>query len=762
LVLSWKVGVFAKLGQAINPNASEPPVDHNSIPNNAGGGPNFQPKAILLFSPGTNSALVDILRPGMGVSSGATANRSVSWGSDDEQNITTGSTNAFRRTSEEYCFMLGSGGSANYPKMKVKTFNSDGSVTFTYDQNDALTYNISYVALGGADITNVKAGSFNLPTTPDPTFDVTNVGFQPDFVLFFGANDVPLTGATTNASSPHAIWFMGAATDATHQHVVANTSLDGVTGTAAPFPDHALRYQRVAGTGTNPGCIALFEENSTATTPFWAEAKYVGQISTGSGGFRLNVTTAPTSTSEAANRPIFYLAVKGGSWGVGNFTAPTSEGNQTVTGVGNFTPKGVMLYGSQGTSSTSISTAGARFSVGASGATVQWNVLGGDDNTLPATGITETIRGAMTGTIPSGALFRSASETITPNAATDVTSQCGLSSFGSGQFIVNWSIADAANARQILYLAVGDSPVGTALIKLPTPTPESVGITETVRRPRKLYKKPATTPEQIGITESTGRARGIIRVLGNVQGIGGGFTDEGFLLSGFTTPIGGLTTSGDYSPTDFVSADYVTEGGAPPPDEGVLITETVVKKITPSIATITAVNITLRYSGGASYNGAIDTPPAAASVGGVMSSYVVANDALNSAWDDINFSEATAGESEYRCFYVRNSHTVLTAYDVRMWIDTNSPGGDSIQIAVGAALQGQTEQTTTNENTAPSTNPIFFTTAPDENSAIILGDIPAGGYRAIWIKRIVPASTIAYNDNLYRLMVSFASDETST
>ena len=757
MVLSWKVGSVPKLGTAVT-GGSGTPIDHNTIPDSTGGGPNFQVKALLLFSAGTNSALVDILRPGMGVSAGPTANRSISWGSDDAANMATTGTNAFRRCSEEYCFMLGSAGSSTYPKMKVKTFNVDGSVTFTYDQNDTSTYNLNYIALGGADITNVKVGSFNLPTTTgnfNVTWSGSPAGFDPDLVLFFGANDAPVTGAGTNQSTPHATWFMGAAASATNQNVMANNSLDGVVDSAAPpvtLP-HAARYQR-----TNR-CIALFAENSV-TAPLWAEADYVGSIIN---GFTLNVSVAPTSSAEAAANPIFYIAIKGGTWKVGNFSAPVAPttGDQVVSGLGgSFTPKALMLYGNQGNTFASVSPAGHKFSIGASGASVQWNMIGGDDNTPdPAGSLTETIRGTVTGS-GGGILYRSATETaLTPDPATDITSSCIFNGFAAGQFTVNWTLTDA-NARQILYIAGGDSPPGAALVKIPTA--ETVGISETVRRP---MKKTRRGPNTIGITEAIVRRRGLVRIVGgplpppdNV-----GFTSEGFIPSGFTTDASsGGGSSGDYSVADFSSSDYTT-GDAPAATtpEGIGITEIVNYKLTTSVATISAANMTLRYSGGSGYNGAADK--GVLSVGGGISNTLVADNVLNSAWDDVTFGEATAGESEYRCFYLRNSHPTLTAYDVRMWIDTNTVApGEEIQIAVGAAAVNATESAVANENTSPPSGTVFFTTAPDENSAIVLGDIPALQYRAFWIKRVVNPASVSTIDNFYKLMISFASDETTT
>jgi hypothetical protein len=140
-----------------------------------------------------------------------------------------------------------------------------------------------------------------------------------------------------------------------------------------------------------------------------------------------------------------------------------------------------------------------------------------------------------------------------------------------------------------------------------------------------------------------------------------------------------------------------------------------------------------------------------------MSNNSVADNVVNNAWDDITAIQSAAGLTEYRCYYIYNSSTTLTAYQVEMWLDSNTPAGDSIEIGVGTAAVSGTEQGPLAAETTPPTG-ITFQTAPDEESAVNLGDIPPLGYRSFWEKRIVPAGTQAFSGNQYVLRSTFFSD----
>lgn len=154
---------------------------------------------------------------------------------------------------------------------------------------------------------------------------------------------------------------------------------------------------------------------------------------------------------------------------------------------------------------------------------------------------------------------------------------------------------------------------------------------------------------------------------------------------------------------------------------------------------ITSTDIEYRLSGGAS-----NTDPNA-SIGGIKSSTEIGT-GLHNLFDVVGSAETTAGDTEYRCFYVHNAHGTLTLTSAVAFIQSQTPSADtSVEIGVGAAAVNATETATADESTAPSG--VTFFAAANLGAALALGDIPAGQHRAVWVKRIVGAGAAAYTDD---------------
>lgn len=151
---------------------------------------------------------------------------------------------------------------------------------------------------------------------------------------------------------------------------------------------------------------------------------------------------------------------------------------------------------------------------------------------------------------------------------------------------------------------------------------------------------------------------------------------------------------------------------------------------------IIASEIQYRLSGGAA-----NSDPNA-SIGGAKSSTAIAS----TLFDDVSSAEASAGLVEYRCFYVHNANATLTLLSPKIWIQTNTPSATTtVAIGLGSSAQGDTEQTVADETTAPVA--VSFTEPADFAGGIVLGDIPAGGHRAVWVRRTVNAGTAAIADS---------------
>ena len=151
---------------------------------------------------------------------------------------------------------------------------------------------------------------------------------------------------------------------------------------------------------------------------------------------------------------------------------------------------------------------------------------------------------------------------------------------------------------------------------------------------------------------------------------------------------------------------------------------------------IETTDIHYRLSGGGSNSNAN------ASLGGAISSTT----APSALFDPVSSAQAAAGLVEYRCIYVRNNHGSLAMLEPnRIFIQANTPSATTtIALGLGTSAQGGVEQTVANEGAAPAG--VSFSEPTDFASGINLGEIPAGGHRAVWVRRTINAGTAATSD----------------
>lgn len=116
----------------------------------------------------------------------------------------------------------------------------------------------------------------------------------------------------------------------------------------------------------------------------------------------------------------------------------------------------------------------------------------------------------------------------------------------------------------------------------------------------------------------------------------------------------------------------------------------------------------------------------------------VANQA-NALFDDVAVADSIAGDTEYRCFYVKNAHGSESMSNTVLWIKTQTPGADSIAIGLDPAGAGGTATTIADENTAPAA--VTFSTPSDSSTGLSLGTLTAGQSYPVWVRRTVPPGT---------------------
>jgi len=162
------------------------------------------------------------------------------------------------------------------------------------------------------------------------------------------------------------------------------------------------------------------------------------------------------------------------------------------------------------------------------------------------------------------------------------------------------------------------------------------------------------------------------------------------------------------------------------------------------MAVITSSELKWYYSGGSA-----NSDPAA-SLGGAKSSVEV-SEALNGLFDDVTGAEAAAGDTEYRCVYVQNTSTNANGLmNARVFIKTQPPGDDSLQIGLDLAGKNAAADTVADESTAPDPA-VTFSAPSDYAGGLSLGTLAQNDYYAIWVKRTVPASAAAYANDAFKL-----------
>lgn len=310
-----------------------------------------------------------------------------------------------RRWDELAVVVIAAGGSIIYAADFV-SFDPDGfTLNFSVASPDR---RVLYVALGGEHLSNVKAGSFALNTSPGDQ-DITGTGFLPTVVLLVSSMMTGV-GGTTSAKI-----CLGAAKSATRRWAYHGSSRHALTALARS-------QQRTT--------AALLGLHDDGTQDFIADF-----VSFASNGFRLNLSDAPDSAWRVG-----YLALKGASAYVGAFDKRTTIGLQTVEGVG-FLPKGLLFcsFCRLAQDGAMLDYEGAFGGVSQVGSERAFWALNRDDVFL-STGAFRTTKAFIDGA-PDGTI---------------IEAEADLDAYLADGFRLDWTTNDAV-AKQILFVSFGDA-----------------------------------------------------------------------------------------------------------------------------------------------------------------------------------------------------------------------------------------------------------------------------------------------------------------
>ena len=278
---------------------------------------------------------------------------------------------------------------------------------FTYIVDDQFTqaYRISYLALGGDELSNVYIGNKAMPGATG-NYGITGVGFQPDAVIVGCTFD---TAASTNNGIQMCV---GMATGASNQGVVYGAANDAAATTV-----------------TSGYCYTDFYSRG--------ESYHGAFVSMDADGFTVNHKQG-TSVYY-----FHYVALKGGRYSVGNFLNRTTTGTVAETGVG-FTPEALFLASANRPLNT-YDTPDTQFlfTLAAATASAQIALSVYDDNNKATSDCWVTHKDGLI---------------YTSEYYTEARPEMTLTSFDADGFTATMTVADYSTPNWVTYLAIAPNP----------------------------------------------------------------------------------------------------------------------------------------------------------------------------------------------------------------------------------------------------------------------------------------------------------------
>lgn len=359
------------------------------------------PKLVILWTGNASDGFQDDLHFGFGASDG-TNEYSVS--AYSQNNVTT--LNGSRRIANKAITQVDPNEATRF-EADLTSWNST-TFTLSWTTNDATTFNVHYIAIGGTGI-SAHVSSWTAPTSTG-NHSETGIGFQPDVVLTAGVGALTSSPSSSSANGGFTLGAMDASGD---EWAIASFLDDGVS------PSATSRLQ------LTDRCYAAV---SSAATILMAASF----VSMDADGFTMNFDTIFNAAQ------LMSISIAGVNAEAGSFNKITSGSSQSITTTLK-DPELLLLASWQRTSSTSGQLEGA-FGLGASDGTDEGCTGFFDEDDVNPT---DNDRFDDSGKV-FGILI---DDTQTLSAAADLTS---LDEEG---FTLNWSTNDAV-ATQICYLVL--------------------------------------------------------------------------------------------------------------------------------------------------------------------------------------------------------------------------------------------------------------------------------------------------------------------
>lgn len=177
---------------------------------------------------------------------------------------------------------------------------------------------------------------------------------------------------------------------------------------------------------------------------------------------------------------------------------------------------------------------------------------------------------------------------------------------------------------------------------------------------------------------------------------------------------------------------------------------------------ITASDIEWRLSAPGASQGDDEASTPANSLGGYMSTTVLQDEAFNNLFYNVTSEQAEHGAALHRCVFIVNTHPTDTWGNVRVWIQSQVPGGSHITIGLDptGVVDGDDSDpqavTIADETDAP--DGVVFANPTTPEAGLSVGDVGPGQCFAVWVCNVVPVNADALGNDGATLAVTGTTD----
>ena len=164
------------------------------------------------------------------------------------------------------------------------------------------------------------------------------------------------------------------------------------------------------------------------------------------------------------------------------------------------------------------------------------------------------------------------------------------------------------------------------------------------------------------------------------------------------------------------------------------------------------------YLTGAGGDGGSQSDPNAA-LGNYRSSSEIADAVANNLYDDVSDAERVAGDTEYRCYCIKNTNGTDSLLNPKVYIEVDTGNAEddisfSVEVPTGGDVNGNA-QTIANESTAPTVGVGNVSAWSDATSKVTgVGvnqgshdsNLDAGEIIFVWLRRVISAGASGANN----------------